>query len=90
MPTYTEEEREKAQPEEPAKNEESPGDEKSAASKRKLRFLILGALVVAVLVGGVFYLNSRNRESTDDAQVDGDIVPVSSKISGPASEPASD
>jgi len=82
MPTYTEEEREKAQPEEPAKKEESPGDEKPAASKRKLRFLILGALVVAVLMGGVFYLNSRNRESTDDAQVDGDIVPISSKISG--------
>jgi membrane fusion protein (multidrug efflux system) len=83
MPISTEEERQKAHPEEPAKEEERVRrEEKPMAPRRELRPLILGALAVAAIVGGAFYLHTRNRESTDDAQVDGDIVPISSKISG--------
>src|SRR5438552_8412727 len=65
------------------KQRQKPADESAAgAPKRKLRFLIFGALALAILVGGGFYLHSRNRVSTDDAQVDGHIVPIAARISG--------
>ena len=51
-------------------------------SKRGRRWLILGAVLV-LLVGGFFlwrYFGSY--ESTDDAQVDVHLYPVSARISG--------
>ncbi len=42
----------------------------------------LGALAVAVIVGFVWWLLTRNRQSTDDAQVNGHLVPISSRVSG--------
>lgn len=39
-------------------------------------------MLVAVAVGAWFYLTSRNRVTSDDAQVDGHIVPIAAKISG--------
>src|SRR5450432_4293929 len=45
------------------------------------RLLMLGGVVaLAVLVG--LFLYYHNRESTDDAQVDGHITPIAAKISG--------
>jgi membrane fusion protein (multidrug efflux system) len=44
--------------------------------------LILGALAALAAVGGYLWVHSLNRVSTDDAQVDGHIDPVSAKISG--------
>jgi membrane fusion protein (multidrug efflux system) len=46
-----------------------------------LRWLLIGAIVAAT-AGAYFWLHYRNRVSTDDAQVDGHIVPISAKISG--------
>ena len=54
---------------------------KPLASGSLRRGLILGGIVlIAVLVGLFVYYH--NRESTDDAQVDGHITPVASKIYG--------
>jgi membrane fusion protein, multidrug efflux system len=39
-----------------------------------------GALVLAAIIGLIFYYH--NRESTDDAQVDGHITPMASKVYG--------
>jgi len=50
------------------------------SSGRKL--LIGGALILLIGVAAVMWIRSWNRVSTDDAQVDGHIVPVSSKIYG--------
>ena len=52
----------------------------------KLRLLLIvgGAVVLLALVGLLIYYH--NRESTDDAQVDGHITPVSSKIYGKVAE----
>jgi len=50
------------------------------SSSRKL--VIFGALVVLAAIGGYLWFNSLNRVSTDDAQVDGHIVPISPKIYG--------
>jgi len=44
--------------------------------------LVIGGVAVLAVVGTVLWLHYRNRVSTDDAQVDGHIVPVSAKIYG--------
>jgi len=50
------------------------------SSSRKL--VIFGALAILAAVGGYLWIGSLNRVSTDDAQVDGHIVPISPKIYG--------
>jgi membrane fusion protein (multidrug efflux system) len=47
------------------------------------RGLIAVAAVVVIAVGLFFWLTTRGRESTDDAQVDGRITQVSSRVGGP-------
>ncbi len=67
------------------KDERKP-EPPAAAPNSKRRLLIIGGLVVAIAVGAWFYLTSRNRVSSDDAQVDGHIVPIAAKISGSVAE----
>jgi membrane fusion protein (multidrug efflux system) len=55
-----------------------PPPPKSSARK----FAIFGALLVLVGIGVYMWVNSLNRVSTDDAQVDGHIIPISPKIYG--------
>jgi len=50
------------------------------SSSRK--FVILGALLVLAAIGVYLWVHSLNRVSTDDAQVDGHIIPISPKIYG--------
>lgn len=50
--------------------------------KRTIRFIILAILVVTVIAAIPIYAYYSVRESTDDAQVDGHIVPISARISG--------
>jgi membrane fusion protein, multidrug efflux system len=50
------------------------------------RLLILGAILALAAAGVYLWMHSLNRVSTDDAQVDGHIIPVSSKIYGKISE----
>jgi membrane fusion protein (multidrug efflux system) len=50
------------------------------SSSRK--FAIFGALVVLAGIGVYLWVHSLNRISTDDAQVDGHIIPISPKIYG--------
>jgi len=58
---------------------------KGLKSPKVQRFLILGAIVLVTVAIGLF-LYYRNRESTDDAQVDGHITPIAAKISGRVQE----
>jgi membrane fusion protein (multidrug efflux system) len=54
-----------------------------AKKKRNFMLPIMAVLIVLGLVWGVkTFLYSRAHESTDDAQVDGHIVPVLAKVSG--------
>jgi len=53
----------------------------SLANPKVRRGLLLGAIVFVVAALGLFFY-FHNRESTDDAQVDGHITPVASKIYG--------
>jgi membrane fusion protein, multidrug efflux system len=67
------------QPEPP--KPELPVARQPLASPKVRRILVIAVVsLVAVAIGLFFYF--RNRESTDDAQVDGHITPVASKIYG--------
>ena len=75
--------------------EPAPGEARSGEVRRvsipaartgSRKFAILGALLVLVAAGVYLWVRSMNRESTDDAQVDGHIIPMSSKIYGKISE----
>jgi membrane fusion protein (multidrug efflux system) len=58
-------------------------------SSRQLRMarvvIPAGALVVAI-VGLAFWAHGRVRETTDDAQIDGNIVPISARLGGTVKE----
>src|SRR5215472_2632169 len=53
---------------------------KQTASNLRNRLLLGGGILLALLLGLYWYFH--NRESTDDAQVDGHITPVASKVYG--------
>jgi membrane fusion protein, multidrug efflux system len=50
--------------------------------RRTIRFILLAILVIAAIVAIPVYAYYSVRESTDDAQVDGHIVPISARING--------
>src|SRR5208337_1764695 len=54
--------------------------DKLISDKLRLRLIIGGAVLIALFLG--LYLYFHNRETTDDAQVDGHITPIASKIYG--------
>jgi membrane fusion protein (multidrug efflux system) len=65
-----------------------PGEDAESLKKsqpgrtRTVRFVLLALLVVAVVAAIPISAYYSARESTDDAQVDGDIVPISARITG--------
>ena len=61
------------------KNEQPPADPRR---KRTIRFVLLALLVVAAIVAIPVYAYYSVRESTDDAQVDGHVVPISPRVTG--------
>jgi membrane fusion protein (multidrug efflux system) len=54
-----------------------------APKRGKKPFLILGGMV-AVFAGitGIYLLATANQESTDDAQVEADVVPIAARVNG--------
>src|SRR5436305_7109694 len=50
--------------------------------KRTIRLIVIALIVVTVIVAIPIYAYYSVRESTDDAQVDGHIVPISPRIAG--------
>ncbi len=50
--------------------------------KRRIRFIVIAVLVVAAIAAIPIYAYYSVRESTDDAQIDGHVIPVSPRISG--------
>src|SRR5690349_17773790 len=58
---------------------------KGLANPKTRRLLFAGGFVVLAVIVAL-YLYYRNRESTDDAQVDGHITQISSKIYGRVAE----
>jgi len=54
------------------------GPAKQVSSNLRFRLMLGGAGLLAALLG--LFLYFHNRESTDDAQVDGHITPIASKV----------
>jgi membrane fusion protein, multidrug efflux system len=50
--------------------------------RRTVRFVVLALIVVAVIVAIPVYAYYSVRESTDDAQIDGHVIPISPRITG--------
>ena len=50
--------------------------------RRTIRFILLAILVIAAIVAIPVYAYYSVRESTDDAQVDGHVVPIAARING--------
>jgi membrane fusion protein, multidrug efflux system len=61
---------------------DGPANTATESPNPRRHLLLIGGLAVVAAVAVGFYLHSRNRISTDDAQVDGHIVPIAAKISG--------
>lgn len=58
-------------------------EDQKPAFRKTVGLAILGIVVVALLIGGaLYYVHAMKYESTDDAAIDGNIVPVSAKVSG--------
>lgn len=72
------------QKKEGGERQESGGGQKRQDPRRKrnIRFILLAVLVVAVIASIPIFMYYSVRESTDDAQVDGHLIPISPRISG--------
>jgi membrane fusion protein, multidrug efflux system len=75
-------------PEKPKADESKPSPTSRAGrfsvrrAKPRQRLFLLGGVLLLVLIGVLLYLHFAAWESTDDAQIDGYIYPVSARISG--------
>jgi membrane fusion protein (multidrug efflux system) len=56
--------------------------EESPEKKSRRKLIVIAVIVLLVLGGALFYWHSTFSEDTDDAQVDGDLYQVSSRITG--------
>jgi len=50
---------------------------------RRLYFIIGGAVVLLIVIYAIYALMTSGKETTDDAQVGADVVPVASRVNGP-------
>jgi len=71
----------------PEKDDASRGTGQNSGLRRRNKALLIGAgLLVIALVGGYFIRNLFLYVDTDDAQVDGHIMPLSARINGQVGE----
>ena len=63
----------------PLQSDSKPG--KQSKIRRK-RILVISAVIVLVSAGGYFATNVFQYEDTDDAQVEGHVIPLSARVNG--------
>jgi membrane fusion protein, multidrug efflux system len=56
--------------------------QEEAPQKSGRKFIVIAVILLLVIGAGLFYWRSTFTESTDDAQVDGDLYQVSSRVTG--------
>jgi len=59
-----------------------PEEEEAAQQKSGRKFIVIAVVILLVIGAAIFYWRSTYTESTDDAQVDGDLYQVSSRVTG--------
>ncbi|MDQ2832205.1 MAG: HlyD family secretion protein [Acidobacteriota bacterium] len=57
-------------------------DEQAPAKKSGRKYIIIAVVILLVIGAAIFYWRSTFTENTDDAQVDGDLYQVSSRVTG--------
>ena len=62
------------------KQDQTPPEPPEKKSRR--RVIIIAVVILLLVAGGLFYWHSTFSEDTDDAQVDGDLFQVSSRVTG--------
>ena len=67
-----------------AKKDDSKKDDKKEdpGKKRRRTFIIVAVVLLLAIIAGLFYWHSTYSEDTDDAQVDGNLFQVSSRVTG--------
>lgn len=71
----------------PSPAAQTPSSEKSSPlQNQRLRRALLIAGAVAAILALALWAYYRNRETTDDAQVNGHIIPIASKVNGNVAE----
>ncbi len=69
------------EPEKVGETNEAEGEEAEPKKKRRFPLVIVGAVALIAIIGGLIYwLYARQFESTDDAFIDGDVVQISPKV----------
>jgi membrane fusion protein, multidrug efflux system len=58
------------------------GGRSSFRRSRAAKPIIFAVVIIAVLLSGWFWRDNRRWESTDDAEIDGHIYPISARVSG--------
>src|SRR5256885_10335446 len=72
----------------PRKDEEQERDSRRARARNylrrnpKARWWLLLAAAVVIIGGMLVWRHYAVRESTDDAQIEGDIIPISARVGG--------
>jgi membrane fusion protein (multidrug efflux system) len=66
----------------PADNDRHRDEEEVPAQRSGRKFIIIAVVILLVIGAAIFYWRSTYTESTDDAQVDGDLYQVSSRVTG--------
>jgi membrane fusion protein, multidrug efflux system len=59
-----------------------PEEDEVPPQKSGRKFIVIAVIILLVIGAGIFYWRSTFTESTDDAQVDGDLYQVSSRVTG--------
>jgi membrane fusion protein, multidrug efflux system len=57
-------------------------EDEAPEQKSGRKFIVIAVIILLVIGAGIFYWRSTFTEDTDDAQVDGDLYQVSSRITG--------
>jgi membrane fusion protein (multidrug efflux system) len=65
-------------------NGEQPEQKAPEAPKKSRRGIVILVLLILVVAGAAFYWHSTFSEDTDDAQVNGHLIQISSRIAGTA------
>jgi membrane fusion protein (multidrug efflux system) len=57
-------------------------EDEAPEQKSGRKFIVIAVIILLVIGAGIFYWRSTFTEDTDDAQVDGDLYQVSSRVTG--------
>ena len=62
--------------------QESQAPPETPEKKSRRKFIVIAVVILLIIGGALFYWHSTFSEDTDDAQVDGDLYEVSSRVTG--------